>query len=416
MDQAESSEKPRVMIVIGVLWVGGGAEKVAAALGNYLTDNGYETHLLTFYEHDEKYLYHGIYHSFNEPPKSNRLLKIFRIPARVWKIHRYARIHNIDIAYSFLEEANFYTLSAKLLFQRSLPVIVSVRNNIRRRSWLFKRISRWLYPHAKKVVSVTRAIEQILIDDFKLTNTTTIYNPLDMEMIEEKQNEPLPAEYQWLADRPPVLPRGKTGGEAGSPLCITIGRLIQQKGQWHLIRAFAEVVKTHPTATLIILGDGEYREKLQTLIDACGLLENVHLIGKHQNVYQFLNAADLFVFSSLWEGMPNTMLEALAVGLPIVSTDCMSGPREIIAPELAVDEPIDYPYHSQYGTLVAPFDYTECWHTPDQEPLTETERELAGAIERALSGNGEQVDVQFRDSTKRFAYDTVMWKWEALCK
>lgn len=403
IEHQDAEQKPRIMIVIGVLWVGGGAEKVAASLGNYLTDNGYETHLLTFYEHGEKYPYHGIYHSFNESPKSNRLLKIFRIPLRVWKIHRYARTHNIDNAYSFLEEANFYTLTAKLLFQRSLPVIVSVRNNIRRRSWFFNRLAEWLYPHAKKVVSVTCAIEQMLIDDFGLTNTTTIYNPLDMDMIESKKAEPLSAEYRWLTER--------------SPLCITIGRLTHQKGQWHLIRAFNVVVEKHPTATLLIIGDGEYREKLQQLIEDCGLTENVYLLCNHTNVYQFLNAADLFVFSSLWEGMPNTMLEALAVGLPIVSTDCVSGPREILAPERAVDEPIDYPYRSPHGTLTSPFDYDVCWQPSSVAPLTNKEVEFAAAIGTMISRVSKgRKDVNNRTRTSAFAYHEIMEEWEALCR
>jgi len=84
--QPNSNPKPKILIVTGVLWIGGGAEKVAANLGNYFTDQGYESHLLTFYEAPDKYPYHGIYHSFNETAKTHRLFKLFGIPWRIWRI------------------------------------------------------------------------------------------------------------------------------------------------------------------------------------------------------------------------------------------------------------------------------------------------------------------------------------------
>lgn len=403
MDRA-TARKPRVLIVTGVLWIGGGAEKVAANLGNYFTDQGYEAHLLTFYEAPEKYPYHGIYHSFNESPKRHRLLKLFRVPWRIWQIAWYIKRHKIDVAYTFLEEANFYTLLAKLLFVRRVPVIVSVRNNIRQRGRLFRWLSARLYPKAHRVVSVTRVVEEMLTTDFGLTNTTTIYNSLDMPYISARAQAPLPAEYQWLHEQ--------------SPLLITIGRLIQQKGQWHMIRAFAEVVKTHPQATLVMLSEGEYRPQLESLIAACGLTDRVHLLGKHANVYQFLAAADLFVFTSLWEGMPNTMLEALSVGLPIITPDCPSGPREIIAPDVAVTDTPTYPLQTPYGTLLEPFPIAEpIWESPAHTPLTKTERVWAETVVTALTAGrvkGPQHTAHIERIEQCFTYEPIMQAWEQL--
>jgi glycosyltransferase involved in cell wall biosynthesis len=399
----KDGERQKVLIVTGVLWIGGGAEKVAANLGNYFTDQGYETHLLTFYEAPNKYPYHGVYHSLNESPKT-AFQKIFRVPQRIWKISQYARKHDIDLAYTFLEEANFYTLAAKLLFYRKLDVIVSVRNNINKRGRLFKGISKFLYPFAKKVVSVTKAVEHTLQTDFKLTNTTTIYNSIDVELVTEKAAEPLLDQYQALFESRPVL--------------ITAGRLIQQKGQWHLIRAFSEVAKEHPTATLIILGEGEYRPQLEQLINDAGLSENVHLIGNQPNVYQFLSRADLFVFSSLWEGMPNTMLEALSVGLPIISTDCVSGPREIIAPDISVTQQIAYPYETEYGTLVkAPENLRPVWKPKEEAPLSLEEAQLAGVIASALDRKlfkGTEYTVYKNRINEAFEKSAIMQQWESL--
>lgn len=398
-----AEDKTNILIVTGVLRIGGGAEKVAANLGNYLTDQGYSTHLLTFYETDSKYAYHGTYHSFNES-QSGWLLKPMKVFLRLWRLYWYIKKHDIQTVYAFLPEANFYVIFVKTFLLRKLRVIVSVRNNPHQRNWLFKKLSRWLYPKADLVVSVTRAIEAMLQTDFALKNTTTIYNAIDTEVVAQKQNEPLSAEFTWL--------------HKASPLLITIGRLIQQKGQWHLVRAFTQVVEEHPQATLIILGDGEYRSKLQQLIDDCGLQERIHLLGVQDNVYRFLAAADVFVLSSLWEGMPNTMLEALATGLPIVSTDCVSGPREIIAPELGVSEYITYPYRSNYGVLTAASDNTTpVWVVPSVHKLSPEEEQFAYAINDTLTQGwcrGSAYTAYQKRLDEAFTHRHNMQQWEAL--
>ena len=398
MNPAVAERKPKILIVTGVLWVGGGAEKVAANLGNYLVDEGYETHLLTFYEDDNKYPFRGTYYTLNEKPPRSRLYKIWGIPLRVWRIARYIKKHDIDMAVSFLEEANFYTLVAKLLFVRRLPVVVSVRNNINKRGWLFKILTKHLYPYAKRVVSVTKAIEEILKKEYHLTNTTTIYNPIDTELVKKKTAEPLPTEWQWLKDR--------------SYVAISIGRLTHQKGQWHLIRAFSEVVKKFPEAILVIVGEGEYREKLLKLISDSGLTDNVFLAGKHNNVYPFLATADVFVFSSLYEGMPNTMLEAYSVGLPIISPDCVSGPREIIAPDLKIDEDIEYPHSTKYGMLIQPMENEEIWKPVQDVLLTKAEEELAQQIYERLTESAIKPETQTLISS--FEIKPINQQWERL--
>ncbi|PIQ73278.1 glycosyltransferase [Candidatus Kaiserbacteria bacterium CG_4_9_14_0_2_um_filter_41_32] len=368
-DEVKQNTKKRVLIVIGTLAIGGGAEKVAATIGSELTRRGHEVHLLTFYEAPQTYPFSGILASFHDQPKS-RFHKALLIPAHVWKIYRYVKKHKIELTVSFLEEANFQLLVSKILFRWSLPVIASVRNNIEKREWLFKLATRLLYPFAKKVVSVTKAVEEILKTQFHLKNIVTIYNPLDIEMISEKAQIPLPTEYAPLF--------------SSHPICISIGRLIHQKGQWHLIRAFVEVRQAHPQAKLVILGEGEYREKLEQLISDCGLSDSVFLIGKHENVYQFLAAADVFAFSSLWEGMPNTMLEALAVGLPIVSPDCISGPREIIAPGLSITNTIAFPHETDLGVLTVPLENDTIWFDSKTISLSVAEQQLAQEVIKLL--------------------------------
>lgn len=111
---------------------------------------------------------------------------------------------------------------------------------------------------------------------------------------------------------------------------VTCGRLTEQKNHRLLIDAFAEVQKIYPFATLKIYGEGVLREKLQNQIDSLNLNEKVFLMGATNDVAKALQTADLFVLSSDYEGMPNALMEAMAAGVPCISTDCpCGGPREL---------------------------------------------------------------------------------------
>jgi glycosyltransferase involved in cell wall biosynthesis len=392
------NEPKRIMIVIGTLAVGGGAEKVAATIGTELTKRGHEVHLVTFYEAKQKFSFVGTYHSLSEAPQ-NRFIKLLLIPKHIWFLRQYTRNNNIDIAISFLEEANFQLLLTKLLFKPKLPVIVSVRNNILTREWPFKLMTRLLYPYAQKVVTVTKAIEETLKSNYGLCNTLTIYNPLDLDQVKKKMKEVLPEQYQSIFFNRVVY--------------VSIGRLTHQKGQWHSIRAFTKVVGVLPNAHLLIIGEGELESRLKQLAKECGLDGKFTLISNQDNVYNFLNAADAFVFSSLWEGMPNTMLEALSVGTTIVSPDCVSGPREIIAPGSTTSEILIYPYQTEVGILTTPFADGEEWRGVKEVPLTLAELQLADSMIKVV----KEREVGSKDTAlflAPFQLNNVSKQWEGL--
>lgn len=388
----------RILIVIGVLWRGGGAEKVAATLGNELTERGHEVHLLTFYEDTNKYPYDGIYHTLNESPKRSRLQKVWGIPRRIWRIARYIRQHQIEHCYSFMVEADTYTLLASKLVHRRVPVVTSVRLNPLSFSLPIQWLIKHLYPQADKVVAPTRALQEILETYLHLTNVTTIYNPIDTADTATRAALPLLSEHQWLT--------------AASPLFVHIGRHIHQKGQWAILRAFAQVRTIQPTAQLVMLGDGSDTPKLQQLIERLELADAVHLLGKQSNVLPYLKAADVAVAASLWEGMPNALLEALSVGTPIISTDCLTGPREILAPELAPSEPITYPYHTPVGTLIAQLAPEPLYATLAEHPLTPTEVQLAEHMLAALTTPYDST--AFTTRAADFAVERVVDAWEGL--
>ena len=341
MNPVMAEKKPKILFTISNIQIGGGAEKVCTTVANEFLNQGIDVELLTFYTAEKEHVFNGVRNSMHEATPASLLGKLPRALKRIWIVKKTCKENNIDLIISFLEESNYYVLLSKLLLRNKTKMIVSVRNDPSQYPRIYQWLIKILYPHAEKVVAVTKGVEQTLKDQYGLKNTTTIYNPLDYEKIREDITQPLPEEYRWIEKR--------------SPLFITIGRLAQQKGQWYMISAFAHLVKEKPDAPLVIIGEGPYRERLTQLIKELGLENHVYLIGKQKNVYQFLQIADVFILTSLWEGMPNVLLEALASGSKVVATDASTGAREILAPQIELNKKLDYPFYTESGVLVEPF-------------------------------------------------------------
>lgn len=175
-----------------------------------------------------------------------------------------------------------------------------------------------LYRFADKVITVSDGIRRNLIDEFRIPahKIQVIYNPIDHDHITGLSA--VPAEHPFFEGRSPVV--------------IGAGRLARQKRFDSLIKAFSLVVK-YMDARLIILGEGPEKIALAKLVGDLGLEDKVSLAGFHGNPYKFFSRADVFVLSSCFEGLPMVILEAMACGAPVISTDCKSGPREILYDE-----------------------------------------------------------------------------------
>jgi len=184
-----------------------------------------------------------------------------------------------------------------------------------------------LYSRAKAIVAVSHGVA----DDFKKTfkfsesNLYVVYNPVDISNIREKAKDV--AEHHWFKKK-------------GTSIIIGVGRLTFQKNFSTLIRAFALLrqrlridtvgIQSRKDVKLIILGEGEKRKELEKLIKDLGLQKDVDMPGFVDNPYAYLAQADVFVLSSKFEGFGNVLVESMACGIPIVSTDCPSSPAEIL--------------------------------------------------------------------------------------
>ena len=298
-----SERMPKIYLYINVLG-GGGAERVIANLANTLAEDGCETTLITSFPVDKEYSIDKKVRRLLLEDHEFRQSRLKRNVTRISKLRKICKEEKPDILISFMEEPNFRAILAT----RSLPVktLVSVRNDPNKEyagklGWFVGKI---LLPMADGCVFQTSDAQKWFPERLQ-KKSRIIYNAVKEEF------------YQ--VERTPV--RGEI---------VTCGRLTEQKNHKLLIDAFAEVQKIYPFATLKIYGEGVLREKLQNQIESLNLNEKVFLMGATNDVAKALQTADLFVLSSDYEGMPNALMEAMAAGVPCISTDCpCGGPREL---------------------------------------------------------------------------------------
>ena len=282
----------------------GGAERVVSLLSRSFEKKGHKVTIVLFRKEIE-YEYGGEILSLDSPPANSRILKIFRFAKRIYKLKKILAKKRADVVFSFVESSNFVSVLT------GEDVIVSVRNNPLKKHQSWQRfLIKMLYnrSNVKKVVAVSKEIENILKDDFSLKRVVSIANPLVFD--EDERTEEDLGVY--------------------SPFILAVGRLHRQKNFEMLIEAFSKS-KVSKSAKLLILGEGEERENLERLIKRRELFDKVFLMGKVDNVKDFYKQAKIFVLSSRFEGFPNALCEALGFGVPSVSTDCPTGPNELIS-------------------------------------------------------------------------------------
>lgn len=216
--------------------------------------------------------------------------------------------------------------------------------------WLRKNVLiPMLYNRADRIVTVSRDIIPELVEGFrvKLGKLLTINNFFEVVQIEAKSHESLSV--------------AESSVYAAAPVLVTSGRLTVQKNQAPLLDSFAALLRRQP-AKLIFVGDGELREALTARARELGLRVyaawegvsqltpdyDVYFLGLQENPFKYLRPATAFVFPSSWEGFPMALGEAMICGLPVLSTDCPTGPREMLAPDTAT--PINPLRHAERGT------------------------------------------------------------------
>ncbi|MFO7792180.1 MAG: glycosyltransferase [Candidatus Saliniplasma sp.] len=371
-------------------------------LGGVLKDKGYDVTYLTFYETEQKCDYRGKHICFGYEEEKNALSDAFEIIHTSKKIKDICTENNIDILISFLTRMNVQSILSKSLFRNKVKILVSVRNNpIKRNKTSHQKLIKMLYPKADKVVAQTRGIENILNEKFSTNNTTVIPNMADLTDFKRLAKKDVSKEHEVIFDNDFTF--------------ITIGSLTEQKAQWYLVRCFKRLTRIEQDSTLIILGKGPLERKLKDLVKEMKIEDKILFLGEVKNVFPYLRRADCFVLTSLYEGFPNVLIEAISQDLPTISTDCISGPREILCPGLTSDEEIEYPFFGKFGILTKPFRDSVLFKTLKQKSLSEEETILFKLM-KDLKDN-EKYRKPYSSASRRvkdFDRDKIVEQWEEL--
>ena len=254
--------------------------------------------------------------------KVHRLDCGFRLGRSLARLRRLVARERPDVTLSFLNRSN--VANGFAMRGRGRPWLISERVDTaahlgsRRRAFFTKAMVRLVYPRATRVIAVSEGVAEGLVRTFKVPaeKIQVIHNPVDLTALRAK-----------AAEAPPVAIEG--------PFAMGIGRLIPKKNFAMLIEAFA---RSGIEGKLVIAGEGPDRQSLQSLAERIGVSDRVVMPGFLANPHALLARARFYASSSNNEGFPNALVEAMAVGVPVASTNCPSGPSEVLAkkPQSAV--------------------------------------------------------------------------------
>lgn len=349
----------------------GGAERVVATMANAWVARGWEITLLTFDDGSEPSFYPLDARVDHRPlgiasSSSGAVQAIRRNVDRIRSVRNAITSSRPDVVISFLDMVNVRVLLATRGLD--LPTIVMEQTDPGQKQigWAWNTLRRLLYPRAQRLV-VLSATSRSFFGPAIQKRSVIIPNPIAIE--------------------PPTWDEN-SNPKAGRTV-VAMGRFAPEKGFDLLLEAFARIADDHPTWRLVIWGDGPLRPQLEALRDQRGLSERVSMPGRTTEPFVALRKADLFVMSSRREGFPLALGEAMACGLPAVSFDCPSGPRELIRHEID-------------GLLV-----------PDGDVPA-----LADALDRVMTNDAERQRLAARavDVNERFGAERVLGQWEAMLR
>ncbi len=318
------------ILLYGLTW--GGASRRVLTLARGFTKKGHNVKIIIaerghYLDNDTNgleivELRHGLLRYFLKNASKKRKLDFSRYP-----LAGYLEKKEIDILLSGGNNAHLAAISAKLLSKTDIPLILRFSNpleaSLSKRQKLSRRIryikSCRYYPRADGFIAVSKAIAADISKaaGIHLEEIKVIYNPMFTPELVKRSQEQI--EHPWLTAR----------GRNKVPVIMGAGRLVFQKNFDLLLNAFARALNNRELR-LIILGEGKQRKHLEDLAAKLGLKDRVDFPGFVPNPVAYMARADLFCLSSRWEGLPGVLIESLAAGCPVISTDCPGGSAEIL--------------------------------------------------------------------------------------
>ena len=324
----------------------GGAEKVVVTLLNEFKKTGEPMHLICvgtdqFYDIPEGVKVHYLTNLADLP---TNFTKVYYLFACAFKLKKLIRKNKYTLIQSHLIAACFINIIAKLLgSQHHTQVVLHSWINFDHKGflkkWLNMRMFRWQFKKANSIVSIAKVMKQGVDEYFNLKNRekhVVIHNPHPIAEIQQLSTINIDDFY--------FDPQKK--------YLITIARLTKGKRFEILLESLKKINKTRKDVELIIVGNGPEKENYEKICDSLNLSDIVHFLGYRKNPFPYLAQADLFVMTSEWEGLPNILIEAMICKTPVISSDCISGPRDILHPNsdmrIQLKEKMEY---GEFGIL-----------------------------------------------------------------
>jgi glycosyltransferase involved in cell wall biosynthesis len=295
---------------------GGGAERAMLNLARGFSERGISVDLVLIQAK-------GAY--LNQVPSNVRIVNLGkqRVLLSVFDLIAYLKRERPNALLATLPEPSILAVWARLLSGVSTRIVVNMQNNTsqeaenssRLKDRMTRRLVNWFFPWADAIVAVSQGVAEDLKQmGLSSSQIHVIHNPVVTPELFARSQEPV--DHSWFAfGEPPVI--------------LAVGRLTKQKDFPTLLKAFVQV-RHHRAIRLMILGEGEDRSSLEALAKELGVAEDISLPGFAPNPFAYMAKASVFVLSSLFEGLPTVLIEAMAVGTPVVSTNCKSGPMEIL--------------------------------------------------------------------------------------
>lgn len=368
--------------------------KVPAVHSIMFTEEGYKVDLLVR-DSQVTYKYCGNLIDLNVKTYSG-IKKILTYIKFFFAVRKQKKVGNYDYVISHTPHCDLINILTK----KKEKVITTIHVNVEKKySLVAKMVLKYILRHSDKVITVSKYIKENMSARFKQFKDKflCIYNPVDFSEVLEMSEDTIPNHIE-------------------GDYILSAGRLENQKGQWHLIKAFSQLKETFPLLKLVILGEGSLKDSLVHLTKELGIQDRVFFEGFQNNPYRYMSNAKIFVLSSLYEGFPLVVLEAMSTGCPIISFDCKSGPREIISPESAIYSDIDdYKKVSDYGILLPEYGTTEGINSIN---ISVGEKDLADKISYLLNDNSqlEHYKRQSIDRVKVLSKKDIMKEWTMLFK
>jgi len=356
----------------------GGAERTICRLSFALSQLGHEVYIILLDGNVIQYEYTGKLINMDTQSSDGFLKKITIVLKRISILKKIKKKHKFDAVISFLENSNIINILSK----KKEKCIISIRSyaeisktNKEHRTINF--INRLIYPRADYIVTVSKLIKHDIHNNYhlKTNRIVCIYNPYNIDEISVFSNQMLSSSDLKFYQSHRVI--------------VSVGSFKYEKGYWNLLKSFYLLKQRISSVGLAIVGDGVDFDKVKLLCKNLSIEDSVLFVGYNSNPYKYIKNAEVYALTSISEGFPNALVEALACGAVVASSDCKSGPREILSPSTDFSLKTASIEWAEYGVLSKAFndkeDYSPFSFTEEQKYFSDVIEELLNNTDLADS-------------------------------